>query len=278
MRLFLRLLILSGLVYGGYWSWDNLPFVRTTAYELLHIGKFRTLEVRHTAENIMEMHKRELLLDSSRNFLEPNLQFYPYLLMEVKYSTAPDRTHEGIILWSLVDGEMVLDTRTWETTHGFLDCINSGADRNDFKVINALSAAGGILDREGLARKLGGDNEKLNNWIDSCRQKSLIVQAGNNFRLHLERPKLQVLPETRLDQWLVTKAAKNAFRIPKKYRARQIEAIARAAFGNDFAIRKTMEVFLPVYSIVVQNPDGSLMTTYWNALNGKKIDKPYHLE
>jgi len=53
---------------------------------------------------------------------------------------------------------------------------------------------------------------------------------------------------------------------------------AKAAFGDDFAIRKTTEIFLPVYSIVVQNPDGSHMTTYWNALNGKNIDQAVHFE
>jgi YD repeat-containing protein len=30
--------------------------------------------------------------------------------------------------------------------------------------------------------------------------------------------------------------------------------------------------------ITVENPDGSQMTTYWNALNGRRIEKPYHLE
>jgi hypothetical protein len=278
MRFFLKLSLIAGIIYGGYWAWDNVPMVRSVSYDLLHIGKFRTLEVRHTAEHIMEMHKRELLQDSNRNFLEPTLQFYPYLLMEVKYSTAPDRTHEGIILWSLVDGEMVLNTSNWEKTHGFMDCINSGADRNDFRVINALASRGGMMDREGLARMLGEDNEKLNQWIDSCRKKSLVVQAGNYFRLHLERPKLQVPPETKLDQWLVTKAAKNAFRVPKKLRRKQIEGIAKAAFGGDFAIRNSRVVFLPIYMITVENPDGSQMTTYWNALNGRRIEKPYHLE
>ena len=278
MRIILKLLVLTGIAYTGYWGWENIPLIKNMANDLFHMGKFRTLEVRHSAESIMEQHKRELLLDASHTFLEPTLKFYPYLLLEVKYSKATDKTNESIILWSLVDGEMVINTQTWEKTHGFIDCIQSGADRNDFKIINTLAARGGSLDREGLAKILGEDNEKLDQWIDSCRRKSLIVQNGNNFRLHLQNPKLQVVPETKLDHWLVTKAAKNAVRVSRKYRTSQIESTAKAAFGNDFAVRKTWEVFLPVYSIVVQNPDGSQMTTYWNALNGKRIDKPYHLE
>ena len=64
----------------------------------------------------------------------------------------------------------------------------------------------------------------------------------------------------------------------KRFRCAQIEQIARAAFGPDFAIRKTIEIFLPVYSITVQNPDGSQMTSFWNAPNGKRISQPYLIE
>lgn len=278
MRVFVKLLTLVLLSFSGVWCWENLPEVRLFVNDLLNLGTFQTLEVRHSAENIMQKHKKQLLLDNNYAFLEPTLKFYPYLLMEVKYSKLGDKTGEGIILWSLVDGEMVINTGSWEKTHGFVDCIDSGADRNDFKIIKAIVQKGGLIDREGLSRLLGEDNEKLNLWIDSCRRKNLIVQHGNFFRLHLQNPKLQVRPETKLDHWLVTKACKSAIRIAKRYRSTQIEAIARSAFGNDFAIRKKREVFLPVYSIIVQNPDGSQMTTYWNALNGKRIEKPYHLE
>ena len=94
----------------------------------------------------------------------------------------------------------------------------------------------------------------------------------------MQNPRLSVLPETKIDQWLVTKPSKNAKRITKKYRAYQIENIAKAAFGSDFTIRRTKEIFLPVYSIVVKNPDNSEMTTHWNALNGKKLSQSYHIE
>jgi hypothetical protein len=183
-----------------------------------------------------------------------------------------------VILWGLVDGEMVINTSTWEKTHGFTDCIASSATRQEFKIINALASKGGSWDREGLSKFLNIENHVLDGWIDSCRNKSLIVQNGNNYRLHLQNPRLMVIPETRLEHWLVTKATKHAQRVSKKYRSAQIENIAKAAFGGDFAIRKTREIFLPVYSIVVQNPDGSQMTSYWNALNGKRLLQPISAE
>jgi hypothetical protein len=266
------------LALGSFWSWVYSPSFRSKIEDYLSSGQFQTLEVRYSAESIMDAHRKELLQDSDHVFLEPTLKFVPYLLMEVKYNRTQDKTGEGVILWGLVDGEMVINTSTWEKTHGFTDCIASNATRQEFKIINALASRGGAWDREGLSKFLNIENHILDSYIESCRNKSLIVQNGNVYRLHLQNPKLQVIPETRLEQWLVTKSTKHARRVNKRYRAAQIENIAKAAFGSDFAIRKTTEIFLPVYSIVVQNPDGSLMASYWNALNGKRISQPFDID
>lgn len=263
---------------AGFWTWNFVPSVRTKVEDFLIPSTFQTLEVRYTAETIMEAHRKELLKDNAHTFLQPVLKFIPYLLMDVKYIRSHEKTGEGIILWGLVDGEMVINTSTWEKTHGFTDCITSSATRQEFKIINALASHGGAWDREGLSKFLNLENTVLDSWVDSCRKKSLIVQTGNSYRLHLQNPKLQVIPETKLEHWLVTKPTKYAKRVKRRYRPAQIEMTARAAFGNDFAIRKTTEIFLPVYSIVVQNPDGSQMTTYWNALNGKRFVPPYDFE
>ena len=48
--------------------------------------------------------------------------------------------------------------------------------------------------------------------------------------------------------------------------------MTEAVFGDDFAIRQTHEIYLPVYSLAIQNTDGSYQTTYWNALNGLRLD------
>lgn len=269
-------MLLLGL--GGFWSWIYFPSFRSKIEDFLSSGTFQTLEVRYSAEAIMDAHRKELLKDNDHVYLEPTLKFVPYLLMEVKYNRTQDKTGEGVILWGLYDGEMVINTSTWETTHGFTDCIASNASKQEFKIINALASRGGHWDREGLSKFLNLENHVLDGWVDSLRNKSLIVQNGNQYRLHLQNPKMQVIPETRLEQWLVTKSTKHAQRVKKRYRTSQIETTAKAAFGNDFAIRKTTEIFLPVYSIIVQNPDGSLMHSYWNALNGKRISKPFTIE
>jgi hypothetical protein len=278
MRPITLLLFVVVLGLGTFWSWTYFPSFRSKAEDLLSPTTFQTLEVRYSAESIMEAHRKELLKDNDHTFLQPSLKFLPYLLLDVKYIRSHEKTGEGIILWGLVDGEMVINTGTWERTHGFTDCIASSATRQEFKIINALASRGGSWDRDGLSKFLNIENNILDSWVDTCRKKSLIVQNGNTYRLHLQNPKLQVIPETKLEHALVTKPTKRAQRVKRHFRGSQIETIARAAFGNDFAIRKTTEIFLPVYSIVVQNPDGSLMTTYWNALNGKRFIPPYEIE
>jgi hypothetical protein len=271
MRTLLTLAILGLLGYGAWWVSDNHPEVKNKVEDWINTGYFHTLEVRYTAEQIMESHRRELLKTNQHKYLDPSLKFYPYLLLEVKYNLSDERTREGVMLWDLSDGEMVIDAQDWEKTHGFGDCIKANTSRQEFKVINTLAKKGGSIDREGLSKSLHVENEVLDGWIDSCRKKKLIVQNGNRYRLHLESPKLKTIPQTRLDEHLVTKPYRNAIRLPKRYSLFQIERITKAAFGNDFAIRQMTDVFLPVHSISVQNPDGSIHTSLWNALNGQLL-------
>ena len=278
MRILLGIFLTSLVGFGLYWGYTHYPQMHSKITDLVQGGKFQTLEVRHNADVIMENHKRTLLKDAQHSFLEPSLTFHPYLLMEVKYTLTDSRTGEGIILWSLVDGEMVINTATWEKTHGFKDYIQTSADKNDFKILNALSYHGGILDRETLFLLLNVENDVLDRLIDNAKKKNFIVLNGNNYRLHLKSPRMPQLPETRIDQWLVTKPTKNAARVARRFRPTQIERAAKAAFGNDFAIRSTSEILLPVFSVTVQNPDGSQMTTFWNALNGKRFPNTYHID
>jgi len=273
LRIISLILTLALLGYGGYYLHGKHPEYKTKVIELINSGSFHTLEARFTPAQIMEMHRRELLKGDKHKFLEPSLKFFPYLLMEVKYTTPIESTGEGIILWDQTDGEMVLNTQDWEKTHGFGDCITAGTEKYEFKIINLLSQKGGSIDRDGLCKSLQIDSNVLDLWIESCHKKKLIVQSGNNYRLHFQAPKLHVIPETQLHDRLVTKSFKDAEKVPKRFSSSQIKKIAEAAFGYDFAIRSTMDVFLPVYSLTVQNPDGSMHTSYWNALNGKMLTK-----
>lgn len=271
MRILFTLICLGAACYGLWQLSESKPEVKSKVEEILNTGTFNTLEVRYSANQIMDAHRKHLLKDNRHRFLEPSLKFYPYLLLDVKYAVSHKKTKEGVMLWDMTDGEMVIDTKYWEKTHGFGDCINANTDRHEFKIINTLASKGGSADRETLIKALHVDNDVLDAWIESCRRKQLIVQSGNRYRLHLEKPLLQIMPSTKLDERLVSKPHRNAERVPSRFSLSQIEKITRSAFGNDFAIRKTTDIYLPVHCIVVQNPDGSVHTSHWNALNGKRI-------
>lgn len=269
--------IIFGVVFlsaaaGGYYFYTlHSERIHSLISEYLSYKSFPTLEIRYTAQSIMEEHKEELLKDEFHKYLKPALHFYPYMLMEVKYSRKDNTTAEGIILWDLEKAEFITSTATWEQTHGFEDCLNSSADHNDFKVINVLAKNGGGLSRKELSNQIRVDTEVLDRWLESCRRKKLVVQSGNGFRLHFQKPKIAVSPETKIDHHLVTQTIKDVKQRPRRYSPKQIEKVANLAFGTDFTIRKTTEIFLPVYKIDVQNPDGSTLTTFWNALTGKQI-------
>ena len=275
MRRFAFITFFVCLAVMGLWLLNNYSHIHDFIGQYVENTDFITLEARYTAQQIMEANRKELLADEQRSFEDPELKFHPYLFMDVKYTDDAKKPRESAILWSLVDGEMVLNSDTWEKTHGFEDAINAHASRTDYKIINALAKKNGSMTLDQLERELHLDREMLQPWIDSALQKHLVIQRGNELQLHLQNPKIMVAPQTKISQWLVTKPYNHAQRVAAKYSTSQIKTNAKAAFGEDFTIRESHEVYLPVYSIEVLNPDGSILTTYWNALNGKRIHPKY---
>jgi hypothetical protein len=275
MRLLSTLIFVALIAAGGCWLWENNGLLRESVGQYVGSKDLLTLEARYSAQDIMDAHRKELLVDDQHTYQEPSLKFYPYLLLEVKYSLPDRKTREGVILWGMEDGEIVVSTDTWDKTHGFQDALAADANRNDFKIMYALAAHGGWLSRENLLKELQLEPNTIDSWIDSARQKHLIVQQGGGYQLHFENPKLLITPQTKISQWLVTKPYSHASRVSANFSKNQIERVAAAAFGTDFTIRNDKEVFLPVYKIEVLNPDGSVLSSYWNALNGQRVSSRY---
>ena len=132
------------------------------------------------------------------------------------------------MLWGLNDGEMVIHTATWKKLDGFEDCLAVKADKNDFKIIEALAAHGGTLDREKIYNLFTVDQEIVDNRVDSCRNKKLVVASGNKFRLHLEKPVLKAEPITicikSLNNQKNEKGSKSLFRFLNRTRGRSLSA------------------------------------------------------
>lgn len=230
-----------------------------------------TVESKFTPEEIMEAHRKELIGNKERTYQEPLMTFHPYVLLEVKYLDKNKKTKEGVILWSLVDGEMVISTENWETTSGFQDAILARAGSQEFALLNLLANNKGTLSKEKLQKELALDQVSLNRLIELARQKQLVVIDDGNVSLHFEDPKFLVTPETKLVTDLVIKPKSQGKKVPALFNISQIEKVATAAFGENFTIKSTKEVFLPVLRISVQNGDGTILITDWNALTGQRI-------
>lgn len=254
--------------YGGVWLWKYNPYLENLVDKYIPLEKIEVVESRYSPESIL----KSILKSQPMTGEEPlEVEYVPYTLLEVKYSQE-SQTGEGNILWSLQDGEIVLDMKTWEKTHGFKDFIAADTSKEEFKIINLLARNGGQLDRSKLLQTLRMEEEFLDHLLNESRKKKLIAQTGNGYRLHFENPRIYITPETEIDGSIVTSlASKKIALIPKQFSSYQIKKIAEAAFGTDFAIRNQKNIFLPVYKVVIQKNDGALQTTYWNSWNGKQI-------
>lgn len=270
MRLLWVIGIAAGIIAAVHYFDIELPVLEQVK-SYVDNSESLTLEARYTPEELMESKKKELLGKEGRSFLPPSLTFYPYLLLDVKYLDGKE-TKEGVILWSLVDGEMVINADTWEKSHGFHDAIEAGATKQDFRLLNALHGGNGYLSKEKLQKDLHIEMDALESLIESAQKKHLVVVKGSDVRLHFQNPKFLVTPQTKITEWLATKPFPYKQKTAKRYNKSQIEKISKAAFGDDFTIRSIKEVFLPVTTLQVQNPDGSIQTSYWNLINGKRIN------
>ena len=263
------------LAAGGFSAWygmehydELVSYVNPSHKE----GPILTFEAAYTPEEIMQRHEKELLKGHNHAYGKASVKFLPFLLMDVKYSKADKSTQEAQLIWNLENGEMVLDTQTFDTTHGFEDCINAKALDDDFRILHALQRHGGKATKEALAAELGMDQAVLFDRLEALRKKHLVAIKLDTVRIHLESPLLQVQPQTRIYHYFVTKNVLAESQIAQRYSKDQIRKIAKAAFGPDFAIRSEHLLFVPIFQINIQNPDGSTLKTYWNAITGKKIE------
>lgn len=269
MRMLFTLFSLIAGGYGVFWLTGHNPQLKSKVEELLDFRYLHTLEVRYDAPHIIEAHQKKLLKKKGARLLDPELKFYPYLVLEVKYSQN-GKTKEGIGLWDLTDGEMILSTEKWEKTHGFGDCLSVGAAPHEFQVLNFL-AEKGASETYAIASRLGIENGLAEVWIRGCVKKNLLVSTGDKYRLHIENPRLAGVPETKIHERLVTTTQKGVVKAPTRYSASKVQKIARAAFGSSFSIRKSTLIYLPVHAIPVQAADGAISTRHFNGFSGGEM-------
>ena len=263
IRLLSSLLTLALLCGGAYWLKEHNPPAEKLLSKILASSQIQIIEPRFSLEQILEKNHKK------NSPLLTEVRYYPYGLLEIKYSRSSRKTEEAFMLWSLSNAELVLNTKTWQTTHGFQDCLLSKSDNFDIKILRALSA--GPLSRQKIATELNLENEELGLLLQSCCAKKLILYKEHDYRVHFENPYFTARPVTKLAIPLTYKQIKSPQAIANHYSLEAIEAFASAIFKDDFFIRSSQQVYLPIYCLTFQGDEGSATTSYWNSLNGREI-------
>jgi len=265
-----------GAIAAGCWyGWQNYDELVVKAEQMppfLRTKNIVTFEATVTPDEIMQKHQKELLRDQSHTYGLVSTKYLPLVLFDVKYTKEDKKTEEGRLLWSLENGEMVLNTANFDMTRGFEDFILARAQDDDFRLINVLLKHGGIISKELFFEELGLDPDHAISRLDELRKKHLVTVRADSIRLHFASPVLKVQPQTVISHNFVTKSTDAKEQIVPKYSRDAIRKIAYAAFRPDFAIRGEQIIFVPVLEIDVQNPDGSTLKTYWNGVTGKRIE------
>ncbi|CRX38983.1 hypothetical protein [Estrella lausannensis] len=245
-----------------------------TFFESLQIyaegGHRQVFEPKLSAEQIMNQKRAELLQNSAHTYHKASLMLAPYILMETKFVDDNNRSREGWLLWSEVDGEIVFDTDSWQTTHGYRDALQSGADEGDYLLMHALVKRKGSAARELLRRDLKMEKDPFDKRVKSASKKNLVALFGDTVGLHVHNPKIASMPPSRVSHPFVMREVELSALIPRTFSEASIQKAAKASFGKNFTIRSSKEVFLPLWKIEVKKPDGSLSISYWNAVNGSK--------
>ncbi len=271
IKLLFILTILGSLGYGGWWLSESYPEVTDRLIQWVPSRSFPSLEPRFTAQQIVDGQSRKLLKTQQQQLGAISLVYHPFLMMKVKFTRVNHTTGEGVMLWDLVDGEMVINTKTWEKSHGFSDCIQMRANVHELKILHLIARHKNQVSKETIFRDCNLNEAALDTYLNRLIKKKLVVCHQGIYRIHLETPNMVFTPTSELTFPLITKNAKRVEILKKNFTVSQITRLAQAAFGDDFGIRQTQEIYIPVYSLVVQNPDGSQQTTYWNGLTGNRV-------
>ena len=91
------------------------------------------------------------------------------------------------------------------------------------------------------------------------------------MRIHVESPLIKLEPATLITRPFVQRTILFKSLLTGQHTIADIESLVQAAFGSDLAIRSTRLVYIPIYEVQVNNPDGSIRKTLWNAISGKEV-------
>lgn len=266
------LMVLGIAAAAGYWAYTHTERLQQYVLPSTKEESIDTFEALILPNDLLTK-QPHLLTTQGHSFGPVTLYFAPQLLLSVKYSHDSKSSKASTAVWDMIDGELVIDTNTFDHTQGFADCLASQAGADDFRILRTLTQSGGTLSKEAIIKELGGDDSAICERIENLKKRHLVIIANDVVRIHVESPLFKIEPSTLLTKPIVHRTTLYGNLLPTTFSKSDIETLVKAAFGQDLAIRNSRLVYIPTYEIQVNNPDGSVRKTYWNAISGKEMWK-----
>ena len=127
--------------------------------------------------------EEQVLAMFAKDKASAELLFVPHILLRVRVAGEEDKrigSHEGALLWSLSNGEMVLNTGSWAYSKGFRECLMLKAGKQDVQLMQVLAGMGGSASKEVLSQALSMRNVRADRVIRACQKKKLIFSLSKD--------------------------------------------------------------------------------------------------
>ncbi|RDB31734.1 hypothetical protein [Candidatus Similichlamydia laticola] len=264
MRLFW---ILTLTLLGYIYTTQNEPFSFFKSLLPSHRSPCEafatTLSTQALSESLYQQYPEASLLDIRQEFV-------PYLKLRANHIQESLSVESGVILWSLRDGEMVLNTKTWGKTHGLGDCLRARVNAKELQLLRFVSQQErhtiALSRLQNIFRQQGEKQTEL--ALESCIDKGLLVRQGSHVMLYFHNPIWPSLPYTQENRLIAWTSLERRQTIQAMFHAENVLPFIEQLFvGKQLRVRSYQIVFLPIYRLLFKWK-GETQSLYLNGITG----------
>lgn len=267
MRRIFQMCILI-IVFAGIGLYFYDPYLFEKVEEYVFNEEIYAFTPRYQAQDLLKAHKKILLRKGSDTFLPPKLYYMPSVLVDLKKKQKNGKVIESTQLWSLTDGERILNLADWKTTKGYGLIIDLDASHDEIALLDEMSTYK-VANVDDLHQKLSVNKYQLEKVLKKTEEKGLTKKKGKTIYL-LKNPFVLSLEDAPLNLPALTHSSHYAGYFQKRFSKWQIATLIHKASESD-TIECMREVNIPIWQIPVVRDNGKKVVSYWNALNGQLV-------
>lgn len=200
----------------------------------------------------------------AKNIEKVDLIYHPLAVLDIKYSDSDYSTHQGKLLWDLIDGEMIISSRTWKKTSGLQEYLEIPLSAEQLSIAKKLASSPQGITLQDLCTATNSTEEIINEPLEFLLEKQLVKSSKNLFFLHQASPRFPELPITILERDLFFTEKREEDILSPKIPLDKVKNFSKKLFERDFSILNASTYYLPVYRIHVENLSGEKKIIEWN--------------